>query len=216
MQHLYRYLIVLGLASLSYGNSLFFTTGLGYGIHSSVQNSTTHSLQSHWHVFYNLTSPLYEGMDGRIAYELSRGNYINDYVADDHMNIEFRAKMSRGRIYITGGFGLGVHHRQDYTIDEIFNQAYIPLYIDVRFNHAMFAPLRLSVQGDYYINTTDNGDNKYFNPVLNTVYPTLYYRNGSFEYAVSYQISRFSQKTGIQGLNNQRVEGQIIYHFNTL
>ena len=209
-----RTLFIIHMCATALAQSWFLTAGLGLGIHSSPLSTTQNKQQSQWQFSTSITSPLYEGLDGQLSYSLHRGLYLTDDVADDQLGIAFKAYVSRGRIFIHTGMGLGYHHRQNYTQDQTLNQAYVPFYVDIQFNHASFKPWRLSFESDTYIHSPNPNYLNGFNPILSKIAPAIHYHHKATEYILSYETARFSENIGIQGLNTQRIEAQIVYHFN--
>lgn len=206
-----RILITMALPMLAVANPWFITGGIGYGQHESDASNTAAVSQSHWHLMSSVSSALYEGMDGRLSYDIAQGSYEDATVADNNISIDFRAHMIQSNYRMGAGLGLGFNNRVQ---GDTLNQAYVPLYFDIQTVTGSWNKWRVSMQGDYFVHPP-NADFLYgFNPILSRLETGLHYQYNKFEFSTIYQIAKFSNDTGVHGLNTKRIEAQIHYHWS--
>ena len=209
-----KILIMLTLPSLVLANPWYISGGAGFGQHESNNEGAGFNTQTQWHIITSVSSALYEGMDGRLSYDHTQGLYAQDLLADDNLSIDFRAHLVQSNLRIGAGLGLGFNHRKDITLDTNLNQAYVPFYFDIQTMKGTFRPWRFSVQSDYFVHPPNENFINGFNPLLSRLETGIHYHYKQFEYSTTFQLAKFSNESGMHGINTKRIEGQIAYHWS--
>lgn len=187
------------------------TNGIGYGQHKSLENT-----QSQWNNIGSIETPLYEGLNGRLSYNICGGPYDSDTIRDDNLAIDFRAYVIKYQMRLGVGLGLGVNHRGNITEDLTLNQSFIPLNIDIQPNVGSFSNFKLGLQTDYYVHPPNTEFLNGFNTLSFRVTGSIHYFYRSIEIVSLYQNASFTEDSGINGINTSRIEVQAIYHFKTI
>jgi hypothetical protein len=208
------FLILTTLITPAFAINWEIAAGVGIGRHSTPQSPSGNSPQNHWQFLSSVSSPLFTGLDARFDYSLNRGSYHNDYVADDSVGIAFRTSLSTSSLKLNAGMGLGCHHRENFTQSKVLNQTYIPVYLDFRYASGWWKPWKISLETHFYIQPPHPEYLKGFRTLNTRFIPSLRYLHHNTEYVLSYQTSAFAREVGEVGLNKNRFDLQIIYHFN--
>lgn len=211
-----RMMIIMALPIALFANPWLISGGIGFGQHHSNHSvdESLYSTQSQWHLLAHISSALYEGMDGRLSYEFTQGSYENVTLLDNNLSIDFRAHMIHSNLRIGSGFGLGFNNRNNTSLDQILNQAFVPFYLNIKTVTGPLNPWQISIQSDYFVHPPNDDFLNGFNPLLTRLKIGIHYYYKQFEYNINYQNARFSNDYGIHGINTDRIQGQIIYHWH--